>query len=98
MKNKYNSSHATSVKKMEDAIAAEKDLATALQTQSADAGTVVPAGSSGPATPASGPTRTLATPEFEGAAVPNFDRTVDFEEKHMADFTSSQTLLSKTSG
>lgn len=98
VKNKYASSHPTGLKKIQDMINSEKDLSSALETQAAESGVVVPAAStsSGPAVVTPTPSRTLASPDYDGSSPPNFDRTVEFTEKALADFNSSQVLLSET--
>ncbi|CAK9110877.1 FO synthase subunit 1, partial [Durusdinium trenchii] len=94
VKNKYASSHPTGLKKIQDMINSEKDLSSALETQAAESGVVVPAAStsSGPAVVTPTPSRTLASPDYDGSSPPNFDRTVEFTEKALADFNSSQVL------
>ena len=98
VKNKYASSHPTGLKKIQDMINSEKDLSSALETQAAESGVVVPAAStsSGPAVVTPTPSRTLASPDYDGSSLPSFDRTVEFTEKALADFNSSQVLLSET--
>ena len=96
MTNKYSGSHPIALKRVEDSIAAEKDVASALQSQAADIAPVAPAisGSAAVVTPA----RTLACPDFDGEPTPNFERWVEFDAKPLADFNSSQTFISQTSG
>lgn len=74
---------------MNDKIALEKDVSTALKGTTSDA----PARPVGSAAEPASPARTVATPDYDGVPAPNFERRVEFEEKPMAEFQSSQTLL-----
>ena len=92
VKNKYQHSHCESLRKLDDMILQEKDVVNALSSQ---AGESAPPVTSGASDPAAGTTqsRTLASPDYDGQPVPNFDRRVEFEERPLADFNSSQTFL-----
>eukprot|EP00435_Cladocopium_sp_Y103_P046187 s2116_g13.t1 len=94
VRNKYGTSHAANVKKIDEIVSQEKDIATALTTQASESATT-------PATSASGepsvvPSRTLAAPEFDGQPVPNFERVVDFEQKSLEDFNNTHALLGES--
>lgn len=76
-------------------ISSATDVRTALERQSSESGSVAPSSSGDSASPAKPAlARTLASPDFDGEPVPNFDRAVDFEVKPLADFNSTQVLPS----
>ena len=84
------------MKKLEDSLVNEKDVVAALQSQASD---TAPAGGSSSGT-APGPdqglsqSRTLASPDYDGAVIPNYDRRMTFDEKPLEDFISTQTSSS----
>ena len=90
MKNKYQVSHPAQLKTLEEKLAQQKDIATALKGSegpgSSTTGSSSNAGSGGPS-------RTLATPDFEGETVPTYDTRIDLEAKPLEDFNESRTLL-----
>lgn len=88
-------SHAASLKTVTDMILAEKDIATALKGVADDAAPAAP--SSSAVVPGPTPSRTLASPDFNGQPTPNFDRSHDFEEKPLEDFKASHTLFESSS-
>lgn len=91
VKNKYAASHAASLKKIDEILAQEKDISTALASQAFESAPApAPSGSGEPGVVQS---RTLAAPEFDGQPVPNFERVVDFEQKSLEDFNNTQALL-----
>ena len=96
MKSKYAATHASLLKKIDDTIAGEKDVFTALASQASESAPA-PA-TSGSAEPGAAvvQSRTLATPEFDGQPVPNFERVVDFEQKPLEDFNNTQALLGES--
>ena len=95
--NKYKSSHPQSLKNVTDLLANEKSVAEALKESSAPTGTSRAASASPQAPSVLPPSRTLASPDYDGAEPPNMDRMVEFAEKSMDDFNSTQTLLESIS-
>ena len=86
MKNKYTASHAHALKVLNDNISSQKDILEALKGVAGESSESVPS-------PSPCQSRTLASPDFQGQPVPNFERRVDFEEMTMDDFKASQTFL-----
>ncbi|CAL1145308.1 unnamed protein product [Cladocopium goreaui] len=87
VKNKYTTSHAQSLKTLNDMISSQKDVLEAVKGVAGEAAQTGPAAGA-----AVCQSRALASPDFQGQPVPNFERRVDFEEMTMDDFKASQTL------
>lgn len=88
---KYASSHAASLKTVADTIAAERDVASALKGVADESAPAAP--SSSTVVPGAGPSRTLATPDFDGQPTPNFDRIHEFQATPLDDFKAGHTFL-----
>ena len=92
VKNKYMSSYSAQIKELEDRIASNKALHVALKGALEEVGP-----DPGPATssdaPPSGPTRCLATPDFEGETLPNLERVVPFAEKPVGELRANFRFL-----
>ena len=92
MKNKYQASHPSQLKALEETISSYKDVTLALQGSGSEAESST-AATSGGADGASGITRTLARPDFEGESVPSYDTKVELEAKPMDEFNETRTFL-----
>ena len=71
MRTKYASSHGPNLKSLDEKIALEKDIGSALSNQASEASSAAVGDQ-----PAAAPVRTLAAPEMDGDSLPNFDRRV----------------------
>ena len=92
VKNKYQTSHAGQLKDLEEKIGQSKTIAQALRGHQPETPAAVGAtesqNSSGHAQD-----RTVASPDFEGAAVPDLQKRVELEAKPLEEFNNSRTLL-----
>ena len=94
MKNKYQASHSAQLKTLEETIAGQKEITSALkgsegEPRSSTSGVPFNAANAG----SNGPSRTLATPDFDGETVPTYDTRIDLEAKSLDEFNESRTLL-----
>ena len=87
VRNKYQDSHATSLKKLESLVEKCNDIQTALKGREGEA-TPAPS-STTTTTPPSSRARTVATPDYEGESIPVFGSDVDLAQVSMNDFTAS---------
>ncbi|CAL1133219.1 unnamed protein product [Cladocopium goreaui] len=92
VRNKYSSSHASGLATFDELINTDKSVTTALKRSDDHSARAAPAsGTSND--PGSGvQTRTLASPDFDGADVPNFDRVVVFDSTPLDEFNATKTL------
>ena len=74
VKNKYLASHASQVKALEDALANDRNIAAALQGSVGEAGTSAVCEPPSSTRPTATPSRTVASPDYDGCAVPNFEK------------------------
>jgi hypothetical protein len=93
VRNKYSSSHASGLATLDELINTDKSVTTALKRSDDHSARAAPAsGTSND--PGSGvQTRTLASPDFDGADVPNFDRVVVFDSTPLDEFNATKTFL-----
>ncbi|CAK9102569.1 Uncharacterized protein SCF082_LOCUS47960, partial [Durusdinium trenchii] len=96
IKNKYLASHAAQLKAVEEELAKDRNVAAALKGSAGELPGPEPAPSpTGSTVPTPAPARTVATPDYEGCAVPSFDKRVDVSPKPMEEFTTGRTLHCK---
>lgn len=91
MKNKYISTHLASLSAIEDQISKETGIAKAVAGsvgESGDGNDQVATSGNG----AASKNRTLASPDYDGCTVPNFDKRVELVSKPMEEFTAGRTL------
>lgn len=95
IKNKYLASHAPQLKAVEEELAKDRNIAAALKGFGGELPGPEPAPSpTGSTVPTPAPARTVATPDYEGCAVPSFDKRVDVSPKPMEEFTTGRTFFS----
>lgn len=88
VKNKYMSSHGKVIAILEEKLKANKNISRALAGVAQDtteATTTAP--------PTGSTSRTLATPDFEGCVVPNFETKVQLDPKPLDEFIAGRTCL-----
>ena len=91
VKNQYTATHGASLKKLEETIDAEKEIAVALK---GSLGQETAGADSSVASTSTTPTRTLAQPDFEAESRHNFEATKEFDDAlSMEDFEAHKTLL-----